>query len=833
NNFLKRGSIEGIKVDTTTNTAEHKVQGAVIGLYSADGKTELAKATTDVKGQYTFSSIPYGNYVIKEITPPAGYYNTTDQAINVTVSTTEATKITEKINNSTVKGELKIQKTDRQTGETLAGAQFTLTGKNLYGDTITLVSNETDTNGSATITNIPIGFKEAPYTLTETKTPANHEVSTTIYNVTAELKHQAKLFTAGTDTVSITMTDKDGKPVKESDQGYAIKNTPVSGNIHFIKQDTTGRTLKGIGFTLTRTDKLEKGEVGTFKATSGNDGSVIFKDIPYGNYTLKEDPTDGIKTGMTDVTIQATTLKVEKGSFDYVLNNGTVSNTLETGSEKLTKVDQNGATLANVSFDITRQGASGNTGFELNPATEAGFTTYAAQPQITTDAQGVLEVNNLPQGHYKLTEDMSSSGISGQLSGAAIVIEITVDKNGKVTIKTDANVTKVGEINQVKNTLKTGTVQVNKIYGESGTQNTGERPGATFKVYSDANQDQAPDSMTEVMTLNTNKEGHFEITQNKGYLQNGSERWLLEGHYLLKETDSANKNYQIDTGYHAFRITNGQETLVTNDINTQGFINTPDRGDLTLTKFDELYKLDANNHLVPKGTEEGIKLGGADFIVVLKGTKQMVTHLNDNKNGTYTLPTIAETTAVDGYTTVTNDSLGVAYLNNGKLLYGDYTIVEVKAPIGYEDKQTTKDITIKGHENADIIDTIANTLIERPFSIHKYFEAINQQAIDQSGTMTTANKDKHFSFTITRTDDSVPSFKFTRTVETNDQGIADFSTVPYGIYNVTEVKAPENYVINSATGKITVTADGVFYNDAKEALTEGQTAVQNSLKRGS
>lgn len=73
-NDLKRGSVKGVKVDNNGK----KLEGALIGLFP-DGTTEFSKetalmTTTSAKdGAFSFSNIPVGKYIVKEIAAPDGY----------------------------------------------------------------------------------------------------------------------------------------------------------------------------------------------------------------------------------------------------------------------------------------------------------------------------------------------------------------------------------------------------------------------------------------------------------------------------------------------------------------------------------------------------------------------------------------------------------------------------------------------------------------------------------------------------------------------------------------------------------------------------------------
>lgn len=85
-NVIIRGDIKGLKVDEENNL----VASAVFGLFRADETeftidTALATATSGEDGVFTFEDIPYGNWVIKELSCPE-HLVLSDELIEVTIS---------------------------------------------------------------------------------------------------------------------------------------------------------------------------------------------------------------------------------------------------------------------------------------------------------------------------------------------------------------------------------------------------------------------------------------------------------------------------------------------------------------------------------------------------------------------------------------------------------------------------------------------------------------------------------------------------------------------------------------------------------------------------
>lgn len=92
-NHLKRGTITGRKVTAPVTENSKGLEGALMGLFKEDaesftkenvylGKTALSGSD----GVFRFEDIPYGIYLVAEITPPSGYYLNTATSYRVTLS---------------------------------------------------------------------------------------------------------------------------------------------------------------------------------------------------------------------------------------------------------------------------------------------------------------------------------------------------------------------------------------------------------------------------------------------------------------------------------------------------------------------------------------------------------------------------------------------------------------------------------------------------------------------------------------------------------------------------------------------------------------------------
>ena len=85
-NKLIRGNISGKKLDDDGNV----LQGAVFGLFSKNEisftkENAILTAVSDENGLFTFSNLPYGEYLMKELSCPTGFV-LSDKMIPITIS---------------------------------------------------------------------------------------------------------------------------------------------------------------------------------------------------------------------------------------------------------------------------------------------------------------------------------------------------------------------------------------------------------------------------------------------------------------------------------------------------------------------------------------------------------------------------------------------------------------------------------------------------------------------------------------------------------------------------------------------------------------------------
>lgn len=124
-NNLIYGSVKGLKIDRETQKV---IKGATFGLFKSD-TTEFTKdnailtAVTDENGIFTFSNIPYGEYLIKELKPADGYLDNED-VFTVTIKDNEQVVELTAINDKVP--ELKTTATVNGKKEVIAKGEITI-----------------------------------------------------------------------------------------------------------------------------------------------------------------------------------------------------------------------------------------------------------------------------------------------------------------------------------------------------------------------------------------------------------------------------------------------------------------------------------------------------------------------------------------------------------------------------------------------------------------------------------------------------------------------------------------------------------------------------------
>lgn len=224
----------------------------------------------------------------------------------------------------------------------------------------------------------------------------------------------------------------------KANDGAAIENELIRGQIKGVKKDDAGNGLGGALLGLFSADETEfTADTAILTATSAEDGSFAFADVPYGNWLVKEleSPrgfvlSDEIFTAVVDA--DGAVIELE------------ITNERIYGSIRLTKVDKDypDNKLTGAEFDLYRD-TNGNK--EL----DEGDELLGELEEVST---GIYEEAHLVYGGYLVKESKAPEGFC--LDEGAYYVEIT--ENGKIyEVENEAgkgflNAARVGSLKIVK-----------------------------------------------------------------------------------------------------------------------------------------------------------------------------------------------------------------------------------------------------------------------------------------------------------------------------------------------------------------------------------------------
>ena len=382
-------------------TPDHQVdeQGNRHVIYAKD--TLVKTVTTNKNGEAVIKDLPLGKYRVKETKAPAGFVlNPDSQEVAFIYKDQNTPEIEEKLefSNERQKVELSVEKQDAETGKALKGATFGLCNKEAIssGDKVivkadTLLQEITSNEkGKAAFTlDLPLGR----YYVKELQAPAGYVSSDEILEFDATYQGQdvktIKLksvkknqpttvevtkadITTGTelDGASMSVLDKDGNVI---DSWTSVKDSP-----HVIKRLQVGKT-----YIL----REELAPYGYLRAT----------DV---EFTIS-DTAEVQKVKMEDEVPVARLLVNKKGEFlDSVSLLDNAKGMIEHLFNYVT------GNLTDVTFNVYAAEA-------IRAADGVSADYYAADElvgSITTDGNGIAQMDNLPLGRYYIVEKETAHG---------------------------------------------------------------------------------------------------------------------------------------------------------------------------------------------------------------------------------------------------------------------------------------------------------------------------------------------------------------------------------------------------------------------------------------
>ena len=344
--------------------------------------------------------------------------------------------------------------------------------------------------------------------------------------------------------------------------------------------------------------------------------------------------------------------------------------------------------------------------------------------------------------------------------------------------------------NAAQETPYEGTISIQKFLGGGSTVKTSE-PDAEFEIYltSAGSYNAAPEESRQTITTDANG---YAITKRLPY-----------GTYTVHQTKGNNKYYFVD---------DMEITINENNANYHKILE-----DSPIEFYIKMVKKDAD-------TGNTVNVAGTTF------------ELYDENGSKISFNTMTSSgmQTIDSFTT---DENGCVYTTE-KLLKGNYTLVETKAPDGYVLDSTPVQFTVS--EDTYTADGGAEFIL-----VEKSDKAVTGQlTVTKVGEVldkwdaTTADSSNHFVYK--KANISGASFVLTakediRTADNNGYAyragdlVAEFTTgadgssvinnLPLGSYVLTETKAPAGFVLDAAPVDVTLTYAGQTVEIVKDSKT--------------
>lgn len=433
---------------------------------------------------------------------------------------------------------------------------------------------------------------------------------------------------------------------------------------------------------------------------------------------------------------------------------------------------------------------------------ERGYI-FLADNYLVTGSDGLVKdisgMYTLPLGTITLQETKAPEGY---LLNDTVYVAQTVLDSGNNTVRTTNLPT---DDNAAQETPYEGTISIQKFLGGS-TVKTSE-PDAEFEIYltSAGSYDAAPEESRQTITTDANG---YAITKRLPY-----------GTYTVHQTKGNNKYYFVDDMEITISENNGNYHKILEDKPIEFYI--------------KMVKKDAD-------TGSTVNVSGTTFELYDENGKKV----------SFTKMTSSGMQTIDSFTT---DENGCVYTTE-KLLKGNYTLVETKAPDGYvldstpvqftvsentytadggaefilvekSDKAVTGQLTVT--KVGEVLDEYKGGLYVNPdekgFTYREgslsgaKFEVYAAEDIYTADNQkdTAGNRNKHYS-----------KGELVTTLVTGTDGKATATNLPLGKYKVVEVEAPDGFVLNPNEQVVTL----VYVDDKTPVVNEALTFSNDRQK---
>lgn len=754
----------------------------------ANNKEAATKLKTDENGRMEISGLLWGTYYLEEVNTPAGLIAGEDIVVSVTDQSKNPIidlEVTNKLNT----GSLSFTKTDGA-GNGLAGAVFKLKlveGSGTAYSTVKQMYAISDDKGRVSFEDVPYGV----YELTEVIAPEGYVRSNDTYYV------------------SIGGAVAEGKNIGSVPAIWANSRTEKEFTVKKVNADG-GEPLSGAVFQVL--DEGKKPIEGMIITTYGGSGKIT---LPLGRYYLKE-----------TVAPEGYELNEELIPFEVTTNGRntvTVKNTPKTGSLTIQKADKDGKPLLGAEFKIyAAEGAA-----RKNPI----YT-------LITDSSGKAVKTGIPYGSYVAIESRAPEGYErdntehtfdipqknedGTVSAdISISVENTKSRYALSIVKRDIN-DKNKKLANTKFAVRGGGFYAEVETGEDGTVTVEVPAAGTYSITEIA----PPVGYTlDPATYTVEVEGHTAAGEEVAFIAKNYQTKVK-----LNKVDE--KGIQLEGAEFSILGAEGKRAV---KFKKEGSVYTySEDGDVTAITAGnaEIVGLPVGSYILRENNAPAnyVSLEDIRFRVradlydkALELTVENLPHekgiavLKESPDGTRLKGAVftlykADNTEVEK---VTTNKAGVALFTG--LNPGSYYIKETAAPEGYKplDKRFDFIIDANGDLRGDGFSgeglytlIVKNSPLEYGFKVKKV--STNDEKLVLPGA-----------------EFRILGGGLDRTYTTGADGLTEQITLPIGEYTLTEMKAPEGYVINGAGRHISVKADGI-YLDGDKLTGTAEITVQNA-----
>lgn len=772
--------LEGIKFTLKNSAGGFVTARESKGKYTYTGRGNTGtEFTTDGCGEIFVSGLLWGTYYLSETNAPKGIVGIKDQIVKVDAKNHNKT-IELKLENRSEKEKIEFKKTDGA-DKGLAGAVFKLKlveGSGTAYSTVKQMYAISDDQGWVSFKDVPYGV----YELTEVIAPEGYE--------RGDEKYYVNIGGATADGITIGNAP-DPWTNDPTEKEFTVKKVSADG----------GELLNGAVFQVL--DEDEKPIEGKIITTYGGSGKIT---LPLGRYYLKEKVApEGYKLNEELIPFEVTT----NGR-----NTVTVKNTPKTGLLTVKKTDNGGNPLLGAEFKIYAMGDEAR----KNPI----YT-------LITDSSGKAVKTGIPYGRYVAIESRAPEGY--ELDNTEHTFDIP-QKNEDGTVSADISIF-------VKNTKSRYALSIEK---KDINDKNKKLANTKFAVRGGGFYAEVETDADGTVTVEVPAVGTYSITEIappvgytidpntytvnvSGHTESGKEVEFIAENYQTKVTLNKvdEKENRLEGAEFSIFDAEGKQPA---KFTQEGSVYTySEDGNVTAITAGnaEIVGLPVGSYILRENTapKNYIPMEDMSFHVradmydkALELTAENLPHekgvavLKESPDGTRLKGAVFTLYKDDSVIKeVTTDNAGVALFTG--LNPGSYYIKETAVPEGY--KLSDKKFDFKIDSNGVLSGegfagdklyklTVENRPVEHGFKVKKV--STNDEKLVLPGAefrILGGDLDKRYT--------------------TGANGLTEQITLPIGEYTLTEMKAPEGYVINGAGRHISAKADGIYLDGGK--LGEG------------